>query len=191
MQLLYIFILINVEFCVLIHIIQCSNIRLGTIPESFGDLSSMRQLRIYQNSLVGSIPLQICELSALTNFDATSAGNPGLTCSPECLTTVSTRYLPDVLCTTLPTAQPTVVPSTATPSTTPSAVPTVIPLSGMDIALCGIIAATNVASVGSYTDWSCETDGHLSSDPCTAPWGGVTCTSGVISHLVLMNIAGM
>mgnify|MGYP003386696731 CR=1 FL=1 len=111
----------------------------------------------YYLLFTGSVPYSLCGISSLTIIIVASTGNPGLTCSARCLSSVATHNLPSTYC-----------------------------LGGMDMALCGIVAATNVAS--QYTGWSCETDGLVSSDPCVAPWwSGVTCTSGAINSIWLSH----
>ena len=54
-----------------------------------------------------------------------------------------------------------------------------------DDGLCGLIAATNIASITNYDEWSCTTDGLTSTDPCAggSEWTGVTCSTGYVSEI--------
>jgi len=98
----------------------------------------------------------------LTYFDVTSGNtNTGITCAPKCLTTVTTRNLPTVYC-----------------------------QSFQDIGLCSFIAATNIASINSYSLWTCDTNGVTITNPCVAPiWLGLTCSNGYASEFTLNSIA--
>jgi len=57
--------------------------------------------------------------------------------------------------------------------------------SAQDIGMCGIIAATNIASKSGYDEWACGTFGITTNDPCAGPWTGVTCTAGVVDNMNL------
>ena len=116
--------------------------------------------RIIFNGSIGTLPLSLCDITGLTSLHVTdNSGNPLVICSPDCLTTVSDRFIPVAAC---PTPQ--------------------------DVAICGVIAATNVASISTHTMWSCTTDGFTSTDPCSASWSGVTCTNSNIVHIDLNAI---
>ena len=109
---------------------------------------------------IGTVPSTLCDITGLTLLHINAAGNPLMTCAPLCLTTVTTRSLPSAVC---PSAQ--------------------------DDGLCGLIAATNIASITNYDEWSCTTDGVTSTDPCTggSEWTGVVCTTGYVSEININN----
>jgi len=52
-----------------------------------------------------------------------------------------------------------------------------------DNALCGLIAATTVSNY--YTDWSCDTNGIVSTDPCTTLWKNVVCASSAVVSITV------
>ena len=57
--------------------------------------------------------------------------------------------------------------------------------------LCDIIAATNLQSKASYSQWSCSASGTTSTSPCSSPvWTGLTCSGSTILSLNL-NSAGI
>jgi hypothetical protein len=61
-------------------------------------------------------------------------------------------------------------------------------VSGQDIALCGLVAATNIQSV--YPEWECTTSGFTVSDPCDPNnmWRGIdSCNGGQIEYLDISN----
>ena len=82
--------------------------------------------------------------------------NAGITCYAGCLSSVTTLTTSGTVC---PSAQ--------------------------NIGICGIIAATDIASKSGYNEWACDTSGYTSTDPCAGPWTGVTCTSGVVDYVDL------
>ena len=109
----------------------------------------------YRCVMLGAIPNTICQLPSLTYLSLTNTNtNPGITCAPLCLSSVTTRYVPSTIC---------VYPQ--------------------DQGLCGLIAATNIQSISGYSQWSCTTGGYTSTSPCTSPmWPGVSCVgSNVVS----------
>ena len=68
----------------------------------------------------------------------------------------------------------------------PTPAPTSIPYATLqNSALCGFIAATNIEAL--YNDWSCTVSSSVSSNPCTAPWFGVTCSGSIIIAIDLGN----
>ena len=89
--------------------------------------------------------------------------NPLISCAPECLTTVSGSQLPNNILSQCPSAQ--------------------------DDILCGLVAATNISFVGNYNEWSCDTNGITTTNPCAtgAVWEGITCDDGLVNNLYLNN----
>ena len=85
----------------------------------------------YLNKLTGSVPTQICDISALDRFYIFS--NPSVTCYADCLTSVPYLTVGSVPACDGPTGQPTCVPSgepTGQPSrmpTAPTGQPTCVP----------------------------------------------------------------
>ena len=62
-----------------------------------------------------------------------------------------------------------------------------IPITNEDDGLCGFIAATNIASLLGYTQWTCSTNGVPSSDVCG--WKGIQCTgSSEVDYLSLNGV---
>ena len=59
-----------------------------------------------------------------------------------------------------------------------------------DNALCGLIAATNIATKFEYDEWTCTTDGLTSTNPCEILnlWNGISsCTNGYAGTVVLQS----
>ena len=109
---------------------------------------------------VGAIPNSVCQLTSLTYLSLSS--NAGITCAPSCVTSITSSNL--------------YVPSTACPSNQANG-------------LCGLIAATNINSISSYSQWSCTTGGFTSTAPCAIPvWNGLTCSGGAAVVINLYNI---
>ena len=129
---------------------------LGTIPSGMSTMSSLTQLSMSGNKLTGSIPSQLCSISALQFLDMTSSGPMNLTCSNWCLTTVTTRYIPSIC---LPGFQ--------------------------DAAVCGLTAALDITSDASYTMWQCNALGFALTNPCTGPWTGFACSGGYVASITL------
>ena len=82
--------------------------------------------------------------------------NAGITCYADCLSFVTTLATSGTVC---PSVQ--------------------------DIGICGIIAATDIASITNYDEWACTTSGFTLTDPCAGPWTGITCTAGVVDYVYL------
>ena len=59
----------------------------------------------------------------------------------------------------------------------------VVIASFQDDAICSFIAATNVASLATYDEWVCATNGVTETDPCSPVWTSVTCSGGYIQYL--------
>ena len=68
--------------------------------------------------------------------------------------------------------------------------PLVAAQTNQEIGVCGIVAATDIASKSGYNEWSCTSGGIPLTDPCTGPWTGVTCASGVVDN-VNLNMKGL
>ena len=117
----------------------------------------------------GMIPSSVCQISSLNIFYILNGGaNTGVTCAPSCLSSVPNCQVPATACT-----------YSATPS-------------NQDNGLCGIIAATNIQSKASYSQWSCSASGLTSTTPCSAPvWTGLTCTGGSTIVAINLNNAGI
>ena len=93
------------------------------------------------------------------------SGNPGITCAPLCVSTVTTRNVPAAIC---------VYPQ--------------------DNGLCGLIAATNIHSVSGYSQWACTTGGYTATTPCLSPvWPRLTCSGmNVVSiNLGSLGVTGI
>ena len=90
----------------------------------------------------------------------TNGGNTGISCSPACVSSVPNKAVPSSVC---------VYPSY------------------QDIALCGLVAATNIQYKACCSQWSCTTSGFTSTNPCTASWTGVICSG---STVISLNIGG-
>jgi hypothetical protein len=61
-----------------------------------------------------------------------------------------------------------------------------------DQAICGFIAATNIASKSGYSLWSCNTLGRPITAACGSPtWPGVTCVGGVSGNVTSVALTGL
>ena len=108
------------------------------------------------------MPSELCDIGTLTYF--VFQNNAGITCYADCLSSVTTLQTSGTVC----------------------------PPSAQDIGICGIIAATDIASIANYDEWACGTSGFTTTDPCAGPWTGVTCASGVVDQISLtVGLAGM
>ena len=58
-----------------------------------------------------------------------------------------------------------------------------IPPNYQEAGICGFIAATNIANISNYDEWSCTSDGITSTDPCSPAWTGIGCSAGFIVDL--------
>ena len=60
-------------------------------------------------------------------------------------------------------------------------------------ALCGFIAATNIASITGYDEWSCSTYGATSTNPCAdgSEWTGVSCSSADVVDSIDVSSLGL
>ena len=110
----------------------------------------------------GTIPNSVCLLTHLTELQLTSGNsNPGITCGPLCVSSVSSLSVPSSIC---------VYPQ--------------------DMGLCGFIAATNIQSLSGYSQWSCTTLGVTTTSPCVQPyWTGLNCSGINVVSIVLKNIS--
>ena len=111
----------------------------------------------------GAIPDSLCLVSALNSLFLTNGGNSGLTCSPACLSSITSGNVdaPSTVC---------VYPQ--------------------DNGLCGLIAATNIHAKTGYSQWSCTTAGYTSSAPCLSPvWPGVSCVGINVVSISIINFA--
>ena len=97
----------------------------------------------------------MCDIGTLTYFYFSD--NAGITCYAGCLSSVTSLITSGTVC----------------------------PPSAQDIGMCGIIAATDIASIANYDEWACGTSGFTTTDPCAGPWTGVTCTAGVVDNMNL------
>ena len=118
-------------------------------------------LAFYLYVELGTIPSTLCNSPVLIDLELTNSGsNAGLICTPACLSTVTTI----------------VAPSSACPSS-------------RDVALCSLIAATNVQSITSYSNWNCTTLGTTYTNPCTTPiWTGLTCSG---SNVLIITLSAL
>ena len=88
----------------------------------------------------------------LTDFEVTTGStNAAVTCTPLCLSSVTTLVAPSSTC---PTSE--------------------------DMAFCGFIAATSIQSVTGYSMWNCTTGGTTSSSPCSPVWPGLSCSGSTV-----------
>jgi Leucine-rich repeat (LRR) protein len=133
----------------------------GSIPTSLAKLTKIGVLSLSGNSLSGSIPASLCTVTSLTSLYATS---PDLKCYAGCLT-----------------SKPDHAFGLAQKGCTPPR---------RDIALCDFVAATNIASIGGYDEWTCVV-GFTQTDPCAtaATWTGIICIDSKIVSLVLDSIS--
>jgi len=115
----------------------------------------------YYYYIKGTVPSTLCSITSLTNINVAYSGtNTGITCAPQCLTTVTTRILSSTYC---PTFQ--------------------------DDALCGFIAATNINAISGYSQWSCTTLGVTTTNPCnTSSWSGLACLNGYVGSITINGI---
>ena len=109
----------------------------------------------------GFVPTSICDISSLTAFDF--HGNDQIACYADCLSNVPSMNAGNVaMCS-----------------------------SYQDVAVCGLVAATDIASKSQYDAWSCNASGFPSSSPCdttTAVWTGITCVDGMIVELAIAHV---
>jgi len=148
----------------------------GTLPSSLGLLSSMMICYLFENSFTGSIPTTLCNLTKLHYLALTyEGGNPGL-CGdyPGCTSISQVQVLDDEPYSVLKTCA----------GDTPSF---------QDSALCGFIAATNIASFTNYEEWSCLPGGTTASNPCNSGsvWVGIGCTDNYVSSITAPKGVGM
>ena len=69
--------------------------------------------------------------------------------------------------------------------------PSAVCPTNQEIGICGLIAATNIQSIAGYSQWSCTTLGHTSSNPCSAPvWPGMTCGAYATLSLGGIRLSG-
>ena len=115
---------------------------------------------------IGAIPNNICLMGVLSMVViANSSSNPGVTCAPICISSVSSRTVPSSVC-----------------------------VYAQDVGLCGLISATNIHSISGYSQWSCSTGGYTTSTPCLSPvWPGLSCAGiNVVSvNLNALGVTGM
>ena len=113
-------------------------------------------LQLYE---LGMIPYGIC---LVTNLQSFNTGIDGVTCSPLCVSSISSTSVPSTVC-----------------------------LYPQDNALCGLIAATNIHLVSGYSQWSCTTAGFTSTNPCSqysGVWLGLSCNG---MNVVSINLYGL
>lgn len=60
--------------------------------------------------------------------------------------------------------------------------------SDQDKALCGLIAATDVQSIKSQ--WSCNSTGFTSTNPCSPVWSTLICSGNVITSMEWFGVSG-
>jgi hypothetical protein len=109
---------------------------------------------------VGSIPNSFCSITALTALNISAQAAGALKCYPLCLTT-----------------------ATVTSGGAAASCPV-----NMEKGICGIVAATNIASLSNYSKWSCNNAGYISSAVCvsgSAQWPGVGCSGTDVVDLTL------
>ena len=87
-------------------------------------------------------------------YDINFENNVGITCYAVCMTSISYLNTSGLIC---PTSQ--------------------------DQALCDLIASTNIASNYGSNQWSCDSSGFPSSDPCVVMWPGLTCSNGAVVRM--------
>ena len=104
----------------------------------------------------------MCLLQSLTDFEVSNSGtNVAVTCSPLCVSSVNSRSDPSSVC---------VYPQ--------------------DNGLCGLIAATNIQSFASYTQWSCTTAGYTTTTPCLSPvWPGLFCNGINVVSIDIVDLS--
>ena len=137
----------------------------------------MTLLDLNNNEFTGSVPSALCSVTGLVYWDIEN--NPYIDCYADCLSTVpNLNANPPYSCSNI-----TSIP-TATPTATPTAAPTTAATS-TDIGLCGFIAATNIESI--FSQWSCDSSGVTTTDPCDPTWDGIACSRSEPSEI---NVQG-
>lgn len=123
---------------------------LGSVPYTLGQLPNLQLLGLGYNNFGGAIPNSLCQATTLTFFQVDS--NANIKCFPDCLTSITTHIFD-------------VVAASGCPS-------------DGEQGLCSLIAATNVQSLVSHTDWACDTNGYAMTDPCL--WAaGIVCSGSL------------
>lgn len=59
-----------------------------------------------------------------------------------------------------------------------------------EIAICGLVASTDIGQIINFDEWTCDTGSQPTTDPCLNAWPGILCTSGFITSIDL-NSVGM
>ena len=105
--------------------------------------------------------MSICLLSKLQYLYVNN--NPGVLCSPMCLSSIPSGSNIDVSAAVCVFAQ--------------------------DNGLCGLIAATNIESISGYSQWSCSTAGYTTTTPCLSPvWPGLGCVGINVVSISVNNV---
>jgi Leucine-rich repeat (LRR) protein len=128
----------------------------GPIAAEIG-LLPITNLELHGTSLSGVVPNSLCGNSGLGVADVSS--NLGITCVPDCLTTVGSVNFTGL--------------QQGCPSDT-------------DNGFCGLVASSNVhaaVSPGDAVLWACDDQGYPASALCG--WAGVTCSNGGVGPAVL------
>jgi len=132
----------------------------GTIPASIGSLSSLSTLVLVDNQLTGDVPESLCDVP-LTQLNLDGMSGT-LGCYAKCLTEV--------------------------PGTDFSALSRC--QDAQDVAICGFIHASNIATRPGYEMWQCTNSDLTSTDPCSATrWEGIDCTGNDVSTFQLFNLS--
>jgi hypothetical protein len=121
----------------------------------------LTQLSLQSNRFTGALPNTLCAVITLDSLEAQD--NDRLTCYPSCLNNISTTNF-----------------GNAVPDGCPSDVAN---------ALCGLVAATNIATAfnGTHSMWACDSGGEPESNVCV--WEGVSCSGANVVQLYLNHPA--
>ena len=133
---------------------------IGTIPTEVGLLENLKVVGLNENLLSGTVPSEFCTLRKFSNLSFVL--NDQIDCYSPCLTLFGRGNLQSGgvgMCGRNGTAE----------------------------ALCAFLAATDIGSV--HSDWQCDAFGVPSSFPCvdSAVWTGLTCASGEVVSLNIIN----
>ena len=145
---------------------------IGIIPTEFGQLINLEELMMADNCLSGIVPTELCSIDNLLSLSF--GNNAAISCYADCLnaSTLDAGSISSCDDVSLPTSMPSSLPTSV-----PTNFPSVAVGSQIDEAICGFIAATNIASMSRYEDWVCDELSVPLTDPCDTIWTGITCSN--------------
>lgn len=109
----------------------------------------------------GTIPAEVCQLTNLNSWNFEGNSFP---CYPGCISVLSADLHNSIIS----------IPRCATPQ---------------EQAICGFIAATDIAADGNCGMWVCDADGIPTTDPCatSAVWHSISCSGDAVNIIDLSN----